>query len=69
MKTLGEIYLSVCQSPLSDCIANGNITKVNILNEARLVKIKVDFPALIDVNELFTVEKKSVNCVKRSCSN
>lgn len=57
MKTLGEIYLSVCQSPLSDCIANGNITKVNILNEARLVKIKVDFPALIDVNELFTVEK------------
>ena len=58
MKTLGEIFGSFSLGgEIPQSIANGTVTKVNILNEVRVITLWTEFPSLIDFTELYAVEK------------
>ncbi len=66
MKTLGEIFNTACGSvDLISSVANGEVTKVNIVNDIRSVVLWVDFAELIKTDDLFLSENKlskAINC-------
>ncbi len=65
MKTLGEIFSSVCPDlKLSGDISNGLLTKVNIISENRRVDLWVDFEALTKISELTDTETAFANALK-----
>ncbi len=58
MKTIGELFTSLLRGEQIDpAIACGEVTKVNIHNEVRLVTLWVSFNSLIDRGELLAAEK------------
>lgn len=58
MKTLGEIFGSFSLgSEIPQPIANGTVSKANILNEVRVITLWTEFPTLIDFTELYAAEK------------
>ena len=58
MKTIGELFTSLPNgAAVSSAIAQGEITKVNIHNEVRLVTLWVTFGSLINRDELIAAEK------------
>ncbi len=58
MKTLAEIFHSFAPNgEVSSAVAQGVVTKVNILNEVRVVTLWVNFSELIDREPLLAAEK------------
>ena len=58
MKTLRELFSSfVADASLNPALAAGEVTKVNIHNEIRLITLWVHFSSLIDRSELVAAEK------------
>ena len=58
MKTIGELFTSLPNgAAVSSAIAQGEVTKVNIHNEVRLVTLWVTFGSLINRDELIAAEK------------
>lgn len=58
MKTLGELFGSCAErADLPGELLSGAVTKVNILNEVRVVTLWVDFPFLIGRDRLLEAEK------------
>ena len=59
MKTLEELFGAYTgDRGVADVIGRGVVTKVNIINEVRVVTLWVDFPALVEREALFAAEKE-----------
>ncbi|MEE0873838.1 MAG: exonuclease domain-containing protein, partial [Ruminococcus sp.] len=58
MKTLSELFASfTADAQLDPALTAGEVTKVNIQNEYRLITLWVNFSSLIDRSELIAAEK------------
>ena len=58
MKTLAQLFGSFREcAAVPRVIADGVVTKVNIINEVRVVTLWVDFPALVEREALLAAEK------------
>ena len=58
MKTLSELFASfTADAQLDSALTSGEVTKVNIQNEYRLITLWVNFSSLIDRSELIAAEK------------
>ncbi len=58
MKTLRELFASfTADAQLDPALTSGEVTKVNIQNEYRLITLWVNFSSLIDRSELIAAEK------------
>ena len=57
MKTLGEVFDSQFGINLSQQISQGELTQLNINNQARLITLAVKFKGLVERNTLFDTEK------------
>ena len=58
MKTLAQLFGSFREcAAVPRIIADGVVTKVNIINEVRVVTLWVDFPALVEREALLAAEK------------
>lgn len=57
MKTLGEVFDSQFGIKLSQQISQGELTKLNINKQARLITLAVKFNGLVERNTLFDTEK------------
>ena len=58
MKSIRDLFGSFAErDDISDAILSGIVTKVNILNEVRVVTLWVDFPSLTEHDKLIKTEK------------
>ena len=61
MKTIGELFTSLPNgAAVSSAIAQGEVTKVHIHNEVRLVTLWVTFGSLINCNNQAVFWRKAV---------